>query len=149
MAVLVMVAGAGVVTFLSLNDSIIRNTIAREMNESASLALERIVRDIRNSETVDVGQSTLGTSPGVLTLTAGATTTEFAVNGGRLEVSEEGVLVGPLTTDAVSVDAFTAWHYVGANTELVRVRLTLTHTADTASSTRTYYGSAVLRGSYE
>lgn len=148
-AVLVVVAMGGVASLLGLSSSIARNTMAREMNESAALTLERIVRDIRNSETVDTGASTLGSSPGEIALVNGATTTSFSVSGGRIIIEENGTVLGPISDDSVTVDSFVARHYTSVNTELVRVVFTLSYTSGRYSDTRTYYGSAVLRGSYE
>lgn len=149
MAVLVLIAGALVTTFLSLNTVLLRNATERTLTHAATVSLERMVRDMRSADTVNTGLSTLGTSPGTLALTDGATTTRFYISSGRLVVSVNGVELGPLTPEEVTVEDLIFQRYVGATTEMVRASLTLSVSSKAASSTRTYYGSGVLRGSYE
>ncbi len=148
-AVTVSISLAGVLTYLSLNSGLVRSATERSVNHAAQVALERITRDIRGATTVNAAQSTLGTSPGVLTLTNAATTTRYSVSGGALLLEVDGVTLGPLTGSGVTVEDFTLNRYVGTSTELVRVKLTLSAVTKAASTTRTYYTSAVLRGSYE
>ncbi len=148
-AVTVSISLAGVLTYLSLNSGLVRSATERSVNHAAQVALERITRDIRGATTVNAAQSTLGSSPGVLTLTNAATTTNYSVSGGALILEVDGVTLGPLTGSGVTVEDFTVNRYVGTSTELVRVKLTLSAVTTAASTTRTYYTSAVLRGSYE
>lgn len=148
-AVLVLVTLAGVLTFISLDDVILRNTAEREVNEAATVALERIVREIRSSVSVDTGASTLGSSPGDLVLAQGATTTRIQASSTRLFLEVNSIDFGPLTSGAVTVDSFIATRYLNAETELVRVELTLTHVTPVVTVSRTYFTSAVLRGSYD
>lgn len=149
LGVMVLVASALVTTFLSLDTTLLKNRIDRSLTESVSVSLERISRAIRSADSVDIPGSTFGTSPGVLKLTEGATTTVFSLVSGRLTMSINGVDQGPLTSEAVTVGELTFTRYAGAVSELVRVALTLSAVSDTASSTRTFYTSAVVRGSYE
>lgn len=148
-AVLVLVSVAGVLTYLSLDTMLVRNATERTVSHAAQVALERISREIRSATAVNTTLSTLGTSPGELTLTTGGATTNFAVVGDSLILTVDGSEVGPLTGNSVVVEEFTAHLYVGTTTDLVRVSLTLSAETKAASTTRTYYTSAVLRGSYE
>ncbi len=148
-AVMVSVSLAGVLTYLSLNSGLVRNATERSVNHAAQVALERITRDIRGAVTVNTGLSTLGTTPGVLTLTNNATTTTYSISGGALSLTVNGVSLGALTGSGVTINDFVVNRYVGTSTELVRVKLTLSAVTKAASTTRTYYTSAVLRGSYE
>jgi hypothetical protein len=113
------------------------------------VALERIGYEIRQATSVNTLQSTFGTPTSTLTLVRGATSTTFDVSGDALTLTENGVTIGPLTGGAVSVDAFTVYRYVGTTTDLIRVALTLHGESKAASTTRTYYTSAVIRGSYD
>jgi type II secretory pathway pseudopilin PulG len=148
-AVTVFISTAGVLTYLSLNTVLLRQETERSVNHAALVALEKISRDIRGATTVDTAQSSLGTSPSTLVLDAGTSTTGFAVSGGVLVYTRNGVEVGPLTGTDVTIEDFTVNRYTGTSTELVRVSLTLSAENKAASTTRTYYTSAVLRGSYE
>ena len=149
LAVTVLVAGALITTFLSLDTVLLRNRTERELTESSRVSLERIVRDMRLADGVNTTQSTFGATAGALALTDGATTTRFFVESNVLKMSINGVTVGPITSNSVTVQSFVVRRYVGTETDLVRVALTLSATSKAASSTRTYYTSAVLRGTYE
>lgn len=149
LGITVMIGAALITTFFSLSTALLRNRTDRELTESATVALERMVRTIQSADSVSLTGSSLGTSPGALELSAGATTTRFSVSGGNVAVEENGVMLGPLTSDGVTVQELTFTHYLGATTEMVRVSLTLSASSSAASTTKTFNASAVLRGSYE
>lgn len=149
LAVMVLAAGAVVTTYLSLDTVLVRNKTDRELTHAATVSMERMVRSIQSADSVNTGLSTLGTSPGVLTLEHGTTTTRFFMSGSELKISENGVDKGALTSNAVEVESLTFTRYTNSATELVRVALTLSASSKAASSTRTFYTSAVLRNSYE
>lgn len=143
-AVLVMVS-----LFLSLSTVLSRNQVERELSQTAQVTLEKMVRDIRAAATADTtvaNQLTLQTI-------GGATTTQFALSGNSVVMNLNGTNLGTLTSNTVSVDdlVFTKYETLGAELEtiLVRVALTLSVSTKAASTTQTYYTSAVLRGSYE
>jgi type II secretory pathway pseudopilin PulG len=148
-AVLVSVTLAGVLTYLSLSTNLVRYETERAMSHAAQVSLERMVRDIREATSIDLGLSTLGTSPGVLTLVSGATTTKFSLSSGNVLLSRNGVDIGPLTNDNVTVSQLLFTRYSGTATELIRIALTLSASNKAASTTQTFYSSAVLRGTYE
>ncbi len=152
LAITVMVSLAGVTTFLSLDTVLLRNQTERVLTRAATVSLDRLLHDIREADAVNTGLSTLDVSNGVLALTNTPTTTTFAISGGNLVVSVNGVELGPLTGDDVVVQDVVFSRYVSGgatSTELVRVALTLSASSKAASSTKTFYTSAVLRGSYE
>lgn len=149
LAVTVLISFASVQTYLSLDIVLVRNATERAVNHSAMVALERIGRDIKSADSVNTGASTFGTSPGELTVVSGATTTNFSVVGSALILTLNGTVVGPLTSSGVVVQNFTVNRYVGTTTDLIRIGLTLSGNSKAASTTRTYYTSAVLRGTYD
>lgn len=148
-SVMLLIAVGLVTTFHSLDTALLKNRDDRALTESATVSLERIGRAIRSADSVNTGMSTLGSSPGVLTLTEGATTTKFSLVSGNLMLTINSKDVGPLTGDDVTVNSLTFTYYPGTATDLVRVALTLTRVGDVSTTTRTFYTSAVLRGSYE
>ncbi len=147
--VMVIAVGAAVTSLISLNSVIMRNAVERDLAQAASASLEYLVREIRTADVVMPTLSTFGSSPGALTVVHGATTTRLYMNGGALTLEQNGAVLGPITTANVTVNSLIFTHFVGTNTELVRVALTLSTNSRYASSTRTYYTSAVLRGTYE
>lgn len=149
LAVTVFISTAGVLTYLSLNTVFLRHETERAVNHAAQVALERVMHEIRAANSVNTALSTLSASSSVLTLTAGTSTIQFSVSSSSLLYTRNGTEVGALTGADVSVTNFVADHYMGTSTELVRVSLTIRAENNAASTTRTYYTSAVLRGSYE
>lgn len=152
-AILLVVSMAAIVTTLSLRDTFERNRVERELASAASHTLERMVREIRDADTVN-GASVLGISPGMLLLDdAGGTPAQvsFNLSGGQVLLYEDGVEVGPLTPASVTATdlAFFTHTQAGGTTDLVRVELTLSVATRFASTTRMFSTAAVLRGSYE
>ncbi len=149
LAIMVLMVTACVGIFGSLNTILARNAIERELTTSASVTLERMLRDLRSANIVDLTPSTFNVSPGTLTLVQGATTTAYTLTGGNVVVSVNGSAPYPLTGDEITVDSLVFSRYATSTIELVRVALTLSTHAKAASSTRTFYTSGVLRGAYE
>lgn len=149
LAVLVLVATIVVATILSLDTVLLRNRTERTLAHAANVTLERMINDIRVASSVVGAQSTFGSSPGTLTVSTGATTTQFSVSGGNVVVAVNGATLGPLTSDDVSVNALTFTRFTSTSTELIRIALTLHTESKAASTTRTFYGAAVLRETYE
>jgi type II secretory pathway pseudopilin PulG len=149
LAVTVLVSLAGVETYLSLDTVLVRNATERAVNHSAMVALERIGSEIKSGIGLNTAQSTFGSSPGELTVVYGTTTSNFSVNAGQLIFTQNGTVIGPLTSESVIVESFVVDRYVGTTTEIVRISLTLSGNSKAASTTRTYYTSGVLRGTYD
>jgi Tfp pilus assembly protein PilW len=149
MAVFVVVAGAMVTTFLSFDTVFLRNRTERVLTHEARASLEYISRAIKQADSINAGLSAFDTSPGALALIDGATTTRLYVSGGVLMLSVNGSDVGPLTSDAVTIEDITFNHQSGTVSDFVRVGLTLSTSNKAASTTKTFYTSGVLRGSYE
>lgn len=147
--IVVLVAGALVTTFITLNTTLARNKLERDVAHTGEVALERISRAIREGTAIDTAASTFGTSVGSLEVEHGSDTTRFFIQSGDLMVSVNGTTVGPLTSDAVTVHSLVFRHYVGSTSEMVRAELVLSAQNKAASTTRTYYSSAVLRGTYD
>src|SRR3989344_2270015 len=138
---LVLLLTAIVGLFVSMMRSYGTLLVARHINESATLSVERIVRDIRAA-------SILSTNPGQLTLIAGATTTVFSLVGDSLHVSENGVDIGALTLPDVSIDSLIFEKITSDPILGVRIQLTLTATSSSGTKTEAFEDFAVLRGTY-
>lgn len=152
MAILVVVVGASVTLLLSLSQYVQYQRAYQAVLVDGTTVLERFLLDARSAATVNVLASTLADPNGVLVLeTAGtpATTTLFSVVDGAVVVSINGVTLGPITTDAVSVPRLTFFHYDSGRTETVRVRLTLTATVGATTVSRDFFATTVLNNSYE
>lgn len=148
-AILVLVSAAAVTALVSFSDVLDNQRVQQRVTSSAQGALERMVHDIRNSTAVNVGGSTLADPDGVLQLTHSGGDITFARSGGVITVTRGSEPAVPLTSSDVSVDALAFYHYADGPTELVRVSLTVSATSSTQTRTETFYGGAVIRGSYD
>src|SRR3989344_9123849 len=147
------------VTFVSLLFTMVRAytefQLERSLISSASLALERLVRETRQAKNVDP-TSALDSHPGRLLLNttddAGVPTTrDFYLSLGTLMV-REGIGIGSVTASTtaanVSVDNLVFRQINTVNSQAVKIEMTLTAKRGTATRTQKFYSTAVLRGAY-
>ncbi len=150
LAIFITVSTTAVYFLISLDDVIDEYRLETMVYRSGSGAMEQIILALRQSDQVDPLNTTIEAPlTGRLTLQSDATTTEFAINSGALNLTIDGVSYGDLTGSEVTVDGFTVYRYPVAHGELVRVRLDLTATLDSSGSSKsvTLYGGSVIRGS--
>lgn len=112
--------------------------------------MERVTREIRGATSVDSANSTLGTSPGVLTLVSTfggvSTTTKFYVQNGIIKMDVNGVYFGPLTVSNSSTTNLTFTSLANSVSSAVKVDLTVQGTAGTATRVKSYHSTIILRG---
>ncbi|MBI5400653.1 MAG: hypothetical protein HZB12_00850 [Candidatus Yonathbacteria bacterium] len=126
--------------------------VNQSINQSATTALERLSREIRNAYDFDATQSTFGTSPGRLTLntkdTGGANTTmEFYVVGNQLGLKEGGVDRGALVTKSVTFTNLVFRSITTANSKAIKIEATIRDSRSATTQTVKFYDTIVLRGS--
>src|SRR5438128_2713217 len=103
----IYVALMSVISFLIINTVLsftksYREVVALRIVDSGAIdSMERMTRDIRGGAIIDTRNSTLGTNPGILTLTTTtggvSTTTKFYIQNGSLKIDVNGTYIGPLT----------------------------------------------------
>lgn len=126
---------------------------AQNVELSAETALERLTRETRDATGVDSGQSTLGSSPGILFLNttddAGvATTVKFFLADQSLHVSVNGIDQGPLTASTVRVTNLVFRLITTTKSKAVKMELTLESGSGSDYRSKLFYSTVVLRGSY-
>ncbi|MFC1721217.1 hypothetical protein ACFLY0_01515 [Patescibacteria group bacterium] len=125
----------------------------RNINNTAIVAVERIVRETRLATDVDILNSTFDSSPGRLTLNTVdglgvATTIEFYVEDGVIKVKEGGVVSGNLTPGNVVVDDITYRLITNGSAQAVKIEITLHDSRAKIPTTRNFYNTALIRGTY-
>ncbi len=154
----VYAAVLGVLSVLAINSMLIMTQAytslraSRDLNASATAVLERMTREIRSASGIDAA-SVLGANPSDLVLdtkdaSGGATTIEFYLQNGLINVKEGGVAKGSLMTSSTQAGNFIVRMMSGTNSKAVKIDLTITATRGTKSKTRNFYNTVVLRGSY-
>jgi Tfp pilus assembly protein PilW len=149
----VIIAGSVVYTLIALGGAYRSLQSSQAISSSAQVALERMTRDIRSSTSVDLGVSTLGSSPGTLQLNTldingNPTTVRFSVSGDVLRVSEAGVDQGPLTVASAEVTSLVFRRIATLKSEAVKIEMTIGSGEGPAHAEKTFYSTVVLRGSY-
>ncbi len=150
-AILSFIALIVIEMLLSLTTSYRLVTALRVTEQSGIDSMERMTRDIRQAASVDTGNSTLGTSPGVLTLQSNlngvlSTTTKFYVQSGVLKVDVNGSYVGPLSLSSTQVTGLT-FHYLDEGTSTaVKIDLTISAAVGTTTRVKNYHNTIILRG---
>jgi Tfp pilus assembly protein FimT len=125
----------------------------RDLLESGSITMERISREIRQSKSVDIVNSTLGSSPGVLQLNStdsarNAMIVKFIVSSGALNLYENGTSIGNLLGQNVSVSSLIFRRIATTNGEAVKIELTLQDTYSKNNQSQNFYNTIILRGEY-
>jgi len=152
-SILVVVAVFVVNALLSLADVSRHLAVSQSLNRSASLSLERMVRDIREAKNINLAESTFNTSPGTLEVVvpdgAGEKTVHFSVsNGGALAVSEDGAFVGNTTRGSTEVTNLIFRQASNGTSTVIKIEMSLESVFKDVTKSASFYGSAVVRGSY-
>jgi prepilin-type N-terminal cleavage/methylation domain-containing protein len=100
-----------------------------DITHSSTVALERITREIRKAESIDLDGSVLSIHPGVLILhtrNEGGMPTTITINltDGKIMLQEGLLSPAPLTSERITISNLVFTRIPGANTEAVRIGLT-------------------------
>jgi len=145
-AVLTMVSLASVSSLLMLSDLFARYRAEQIMFRSATVALERMSRDIKEADSVTSFSSDID---GSLTLAGPWGSASYATSSDNLlHLTVNGVDQGALLDERVVV---TRLSFIADSdvTDYARVVMILESTVGDRTVTRTFRSGAVLRGSYE
>lgn len=140
-------------SFIVVVSSFSSTRVNRNLLESGSTIMERISREVRQSYAIDVSGSTFGTSPGVLymntTSTGGSNTTvKFVVENGLLNMYNGSSLVGSLNSPSISIQSIIFRKISTAESEAVKIELTLEDTTSKTSRSENFYDTIILRETY-
>src|SRR3989338_717743 len=149
---LILIMGVVVQTLVSMGGVYKNIKLTRELESSGAIAMESMLRDIRNAKSVVVGSSVLGTSPGVLKLSGideflNAYDVIYDGTSGSILISKNSATPTALTS-SVEVSNLIFTYVSNANSEGVRIELEVSGTIGAVSKSKHFYGFAVLRGSY-
>ncbi len=141
----------GAVSLLfSLQDLFAEHRAKHELFVSGTAALDRILLEIREAESVDqAGSVFASTTASVLSLNKDGEVVTFSRQATDLELLVDGVDQGSFLTENVSLLSSTFYRYVENDIELIRVNLVLRAIVGTVSEDYTISGAAILRGTYD
>lgn len=150
--ILLLVLSAIIAMLGSLTSSHRRAMVNRLVESSGAVAMEKMMREIKSAEAVNLGLSSLGTNPGVLALSGieggVAYSIVFDTSLGILRISKDGEPAGNLTSSAVTVTDLVFEHIVNDNSEGVHITLELEAVYGNEIKSLRLTNFAVIRGSY-
>ncbi|MES2213964.1 MAG: hypothetical protein V4465_01030 [Patescibacteria group bacterium] len=125
---------------------------SRAIENSAAFGIERLVREIRQAKSVNVGSSTLDVNPGRLVLNStdssgAAETVEFFVQNGVMRLKINGSDRGALTESKTTLSRLVFSRMATSTTEAIRTQITLESGTSTTYKTANFYSTTLLRGS--
>lgn len=126
--------------------------LTQNVNQSATVGLERMSREIRNAYAIDATNSVFGTNPGRLTLkkkdSSGADTTiEFYVSSSELRFKEGGIDKGSLMTKNARLTNLVFTQMANPVSSGIRIEMTILDTRSALQQSAKFYNTVVLRGS--
>ncbi len=152
-AIFIAVSIAVINSFVVVMNSFVSARTNQDLLTSGNDALERVSREIRQATSVDVANSTLGSSPGILQMNSvdsGGTAriSKIAYVSGALDIYNNGVLIGNLVGQNVLVTNLVFRRISTTNGEAVKVELTLQDQRAPYYKSENFYDTVILRGKY-
>ncbi|MEK7460110.1 MAG: hypothetical protein AAB628_01000 [Patescibacteria group bacterium] len=149
---LAILSAIAIQSTLVVMNSFYKMRLTQSVNQSATVGLERMSREIRNAYAIDTTNSVFGTNPGRLTLmtkdSLGANMTiEFYVNNSELMYKENGVDKGSLMTKNARLTNLVFRQMANPNSQGVRIEMEIRDTRGVLSESAKFYNTVVLRGS--
>lgn len=139
---------------LSMHETYVYVKTLTDINNAATLSMERMSRYIRDAESINGALSVLGSDPSVLVLNipVGAGETEevsFSRDAqDRLVLQEEGEDPIIITPDHLEVSNLVFRTITTSHSEAIKIELSIANTIKGETVERNYYNSIIMRGSY-
>jgi Tfp pilus assembly protein PilW len=125
-----------------------RDIAARRSADRAGLdALERMTREIRAATSVNAAQSTLGTSPGTLSLMQISTTTRFYLQNNAIHMVINGAYAGPVTGSSTIVTSLIFTANSTSTATAIKIDMIVNGSAGQTVQAKQFHSTVVLRGS--
>lgn len=122
----------------------------RAVENSAIVSLERVTREMRQADGVNIGLSTFGIHPGNLVLTGlddigNARTVEFYLSNGQLMQRENGVELGALTESSASVTDLKFYYFSATTSVGIRTEITIESGTSAHYRVEKFYSTTLTR----
>ena len=129
------------------------NQSAWSIETSATLAMERMTRDIRTATSVDAGNSVLNSNPGQITINTNdvngnPVVEKFYIKNGVIWLQEGGADTGPLMLGSTQVTNLIFRQINTGRSTAIKIEMTIIGGQGDALKTKNFYSTIVLRNSY-
>ena len=153
-SILTLLSFVAISSIIVMGKSFRSFSTSRDITEAGTIAMERMVREIRTGTDIDDANSVFNANPGQLALVtidefSGATSTSrFYISGGRL-ILLEATSTQMLTQDEVTIGNLMFTKLInGSSTEGVMIKLSIRGGSGSSTRTEIFRGGAILRGEY-
>ncbi len=148
--IFILISSGAIGLLFSLNDLFVQYKLKQALLASGTTAMERILMEIREADSVIVSDSVFASSTaGVLVLDKGVDTIKIDTEAGDLGLYKNNLLEGVLHSDEIDVVGTTYYYYDQDGIILIRVKLDLSSTAGLQTEDWSLTGGAIIRSSYE
>ena len=125
---------------------------SQKVANSATVSLDRMVREIRTASDMSTSTSILDTNPGKLYLTSrdasgNIRSVEFYIATNTLRIKENNVDMGPLTEKGVSITNLIFRRSASSTDQAIKVEMTLESGTSTSYKSEKFYSTTILRQS--
>lgn len=123
---------------------------SKSVENSAIVSIERLTRELRWADSIDLPSSVFDSNPGSLVLAGtdadgGPRTVEFYLDSGAILIKENGLDLGQLSQPEAKVTNLVFHLFSNTNTQGVRTDLTVESGTSTHYKSGNFYSSAILR----
>jgi type II secretory pathway pseudopilin PulG len=131
-----------------------RTVIAPRVDQAGVIVIDRLVRDIRSTESVNTGQSSFNTDSGSLSVNTkevGDTITKvYTISSGKILLSEDGATPLPISPMGMYVSKLRFTKIDTSVSESIRAEVDIQYyVRNYGTTTKSFAGVAIMRNSYE
>ncbi len=149
-----LILGTIIVTLIVQFYSLYREIVAApRADRTALLVVDRITKEIRSADHINMSESQFNTENGVLDISTNENSTtverKFFIQNGVVKYQEGNEDIQELSSDDFFVSNFNFYYVPTPVSQAVRFSLELQYQAQNATQTKSYTGFAILRESYE
>lgn len=141
-------------SFIAILSSFKNTEANRRLLESGSLVMERMTREIRQANSIDLINSTIGSNPGTLQLNeedsgGNSIFVKFKKeNNGEIDIYRNNNSGENLLSSQVLATSLIFRRITTTESEAVKIEMTLNYTNGSIVKNEKFYNTIILRGSY-
>lgn len=136
-------------SFLIILSSLSNISLNHSLLSSGSMSMERISREVRQAKSIDLTNTTTDSLQLNSTDSSGNNTTiKFLKEGNALNIYKDGILIDNLLTTNTLLDSIAFNRISTANSEAVKIKITIEETRHRKTKVVSFYDTVTLRGGY-
>ncbi|KKS36969.1 MAG: hypothetical protein A3G49_03350 [Candidatus Sungbacteria bacterium RIFCSPLOWO2_12_FULL_41_11] len=154
-AILTVISAFVVNSIVIINKALTRVRLERKLILSADQTMQKLIREIRQASDINAS-STLDVTPGDLSLRTyvSATSTfltdaDFYLDSGRLVFKKNPASPIFLTDSDVVLTRLLFSQIIASSSKAIKFEMGLSASTPKSTASSTFYGTAILRGSYD